>query len=143
MGLDGRPEREEPEKVSNQRVVPRKGRKLKYYDYIIYCDDVKSKFSYGTELAYETLTRMAQVLKLLAHPHRLKVIDILEGEDKAPVHALVKRLGVPQGAKSQHLNQMRRVGLISAERRGKKAWYRIADRRSLTILNCIREKGGT
>ena len=36
------------------------------------------------------------MLKLLAHPHRLKVIEILEGEDEAPVHALVKRLGLPQ-----------------------------------------------
>ena len=104
---------------------------------------MKSKFCYGTELSYETLTRMAQMLKLLAHPHRLKVIEILEGEDEAPVHALVKRLGLPQGATSQHLNQMRRVGLISAERRGKEVWYRIADQRSLTILDCIREKGGT
>ena len=85
---------------------------------------------------------MAQVLKLLAHPHRLKIIEILESEDEAPVHVIVERLGLPQGATSQHLNQMRRANLINAERRGKEVWYQIADRRSLTILNCIRGKGG-
>jgi DNA-binding transcriptional ArsR family regulator len=95
-----------------------------------------------TDLSHEVLARMAQVLKLLAHPHRLKIIEILEGEDEAPVHVVVERLGLPQGATSQHLNQMRRANLISAERRGKEVWYRIADRRSLTILNCIRGKGG-
>jgi DNA-binding transcriptional ArsR family regulator len=104
---------------------------------------MKSKFSFGTNLSYETLTRMAQVLKLLAHPHRLKIIEVLEREDKAPVHTLVKRLGLSQSVTSQHLNQMRRGGLVSAERRGKEVLYRIADQRSLTILNCIRGKGGT
>jgi DNA-binding transcriptional ArsR family regulator len=103
---------------------------------------MKTKSLCGTELSHEVLTRMAQVLKLLAHPHRLKVIEILENEDEAPVHVIVERLGLPQGTTSQHLNQMRRANLISAERRGKEVWYRIADRRSLTILNCIRGKGG-
>ena len=103
---------------------------------------MKAKALCENELTYETLARMAQVLKVLAHPHRLKIIDILVGEDEAPVHVIVERLNLPQGATSQHLNQMRRANLISAERRGKEVWYRIADRRSLTILNCIRGKGG-
>ena len=87
------------------------------------------------------LERMAHVLKLLAHPHRLRLIEILERTGGAPVHALVARLRLPQGATSQHLNQMRRVGLVVAERRGREVWYRIGDRRALTILNCIRQKG--
>lgn len=82
------------------------------------------------------------MLKLLAHPHRLKIIEILENVEEAPVHEIVEQLGLPQGATSQHLNKMRRANLIGAERRGKEVWYRIADRRSLTILNCIRGKGG-
>jgi DNA-binding transcriptional ArsR family regulator len=103
---------------------------------------MKNKSLCGTELSHEVLARMAQVLKLLAHPDRLKIIEILEGEREAPVHVVVERLGLPQGSTSQHLNQMRRADLISAERRGKEVWYKIADPRSLTILNCIRGKGG-
>ena len=93
----------------------------------------------GPGLAIEDLERMAQVLKLLAHPHRLKIIEILEATEEAPVHDIVERLALPQAASSQHLNQMRRVGLVAAERRGKEVWYRIADRRSISILNCIRK----
>ena len=85
---------------------------------------------------------MAQVLKLLAHPHRLKIIEILESTEKAPVHEITDRLELPQAATSQHLNQMRRVGLVESERHGKEVWYRIADKRSISILNCIRGKGG-
>ena len=103
---------------------------------------MKTKSVCGSELSHELLGRMAQVLKLLAHPDRLKIIEILESEDEAPVHAIVERVGLPQGATSQHLNQMRRANLIGAERRGKEVWYRIADPRSLTILSCIRGKGG-
>ena len=84
---------------------------------------------------------MAQVLRLLAHPDRLRIIEILEG-GAVPVHGVVDALGLPQAATSQHLNQMKRVGLVGAERRGKEVWYTIADPRSLSILNCIRGKGG-
>jgi DNA-binding transcriptional ArsR family regulator len=107
---------------------------------------MKAKSSNGKGcggLSIETLGRMAQVLRLLAHPHRLKIVEILEGSEGEPVHAIVERLGLPQAATSQHLNQMRRVGLVAAERRGKEVWYRIADRSSIRILNCIRSKAQT
>ncbi len=92
-------------------------------------------------LPVELLGRMAQVLRLLAHPDRLRIIEILEA-GAAPVHDVVDALGLPQAATSQHLNQMKRVGLVAAERRGKEVWYAIADPRSISILNCIRGKGG-
>jgi len=101
--------------------------------------DVRSKCMAG--LSVEMLGRMAQILRLLAHPDRLRIIEILEN-GAVPVHGVVDVLGLPQAATSQHLNQMKRVGLVGAERRGKEVWYTIADPRSLSILNCIRGKGG-
>ena len=93
------------------------------------------------ELPMPLLERMADVLKVLAHPHRLRVIEVLESASEAPVHEIVMALGLSQAATSHHLNRMRRAGLISAQRRGKEIWYRIADPDSLTILGCIRKKG--
>ena len=94
------------------------------------------------DLSIEDLARMAKVLKLLAHPYRLKIIDLLESEDSAPVHALVDRLGLPQAAVSGHLKKMLRAGLVESKRRGQEVWYALGDRRSLTILNCMRAKKG-
>ena len=91
------------------------------------------------ELSIEFLDRVAGVLKLLAHPHRLKIIEILEDSDGIPVHQIVERLDLPQAATSQHLNQMRRMGVVEAVRHGREVWYRIADERSVSILNCIRK----
>ena len=93
-------------------------------------------------LTIADLARMAQVLKLLAHPYRLKIVDILESEEAIPVHGLVDRLGLPQAGVSGHLKKMLRAGLVAAERRGKEVWYSVGDRRSLTILNCMRAKKG-
>ena len=94
------------------------------------------------DLSIADLARMAKVLKLLAHPYRLKIIDLLESADSAPVHVLVEKLDLPQALTSSHLKKMRRVGLVECERRGKEIWYRLGDRRSLTILNCMRAKHG-
>ena len=94
------------------------------------------------DLTIEDLARMAKVLKLLAHPYRLKIVDVLETEDAVPVHALMERLDLPQALVSGHLRKMLRAGLVARQRRGKECWYSVGDRRSLTILNCMRAKKG-
>ena len=92
-------------------------------------------------LSMELLEQSARTLKLLAHPYRLKIIEVLDGKtDGLPVHEIMKCVGISQAAVSQHLNAMQRVGLVSSKRRGKEVWYNISDPDSLTILNCIRGK---
>lgn len=93
------------------------------------------------DLPIDLLSRLADTLKLLAHPQRLKIVDILQREEEAPVHELTHQLGLAQAATSHHLNRMRRVGLVASERRGKEVWYRIADPKALKILDCVRKKG--
>ena len=86
------------------------------------------------------LQRMAGVLRVLAHPHRLKIVELLQREQEAPVYLIQERLGLPQATISQHLNHMRRAGLLESARRGKQVWYGLADPSALTILDCIRKK---
>jgi len=78
------------------------------------------------------------MLRLLAHPHRLKIVETLERAGAAPVHELTARLRLPQAAVSGHLARMRAAGLVAAERRGREMRYRVADGRSVSVLNCIR-----
>jgi len=85
------------------------------------------------------LERMAMVLRVLAHPQRLKVIELLELEGSAPVSHIQSALKLPQAATSQHLGHMKKVGLVNSSRRGKEVWYSVDDTRALTILNCIRK----
>ena len=83
------------------------------------------------------LARLAAVLRLLAHPERLRIVGRLERGGAAPVHELMADLALPQGALSQHLNHMKRAGLLQAERRGKEVWYSVADRRAVSVLHCM------
>lgn len=100
----------------------------------------KRRASGKAALSVELLEQMAERLKLLAHAHRLKIVEILERTGGLPVFEITDQLGLPQAVTSQHLNAMKRVGLLKADRRGKQVWYAIADPRALTILDCIRTK---
>ncbi len=91
------------------------------------------------ELPWPFLERMADVLRVMAHAQRLRLVELLENRE-APVHELTAALGVPQATVSQHLNRMRAVGLMASERRGKEVWYRIANPDALTILGCMRKR---
>jgi ArsR family transcriptional regulator, zinc-responsive transcriptional repressor len=91
-------------------------------------------------LSMEFLDHVAKMLKLLAHPHRLKIIEILEGTEGRPVQEIAELLDLPSSATSQHLNLMQRVGLVKGERKGRRMIYRISDARSVSILHCIRSK---
>src|ERR1035437_376806 len=93
-------------------------------------------------LSMELLRRMAETLKLLAHPLRLKIIDILDRKGALPVYRIAEELGLPAAATSQHLNQMKRVGIIAAQRHGREVRYAVLDPRALTILGCIQKSGG-
>ncbi|NCC52232.1 MAG: ArsR family transcriptional regulator [Spartobacteria bacterium] len=86
------------------------------------------------------LERVASVLRMLAHPHRLKIVEFLNDREHAPVHDIAKWIALPQAATSQHLNHMKNVGLLEARRHGKEVWYSIADSRCIGILECIRTK---
>ncbi len=85
----------------------------------------------------EAIGQAAEMLRTLAHPDRLRIVDVLHAEEELPVCELTSYLGISQSATSQHLNHMRRVGLLKAERRGKAVWYSVADNRPIALLNCI------
>ena len=83
------------------------------------------------------LARTADTLRLLAHPDRLRIVDALNTFHEMKVCDLTGHLGIAQSATSQHLNQMRRVGLLKTERRGKEAWYSIKDPRAVGLINFL------
>jgi DNA-binding transcriptional ArsR family regulator len=86
------------------------------------------------------LVHMADIIKLLGHPQRLRILEHLDLHDECTVSEIVKAVGGQQGAISQHLNKMRRSGVIACRRHGKQVYYWITSSNAITILNCLREK---
>ena len=80
--------------------------------------------------------QFALVAKTLGHPHRLELIEQL-GQGPRSVDLLAEKLGVPIANVSQHLQTMRRAGLVAAERQGKYVVYRLADASVLAAMQAI------
>jgi ArsR family transcriptional regulator len=69
---------------------------------------------------------LAEVAKALGHEHRVELIEQLAQGERS-VEALAERVGLTVANTSQHLQQLRRAGLVGARRDGKRVVYRLAD----------------
>lgn len=65
-------------------------------------------------------------LKLLAHPERLRILDVLRRDAECVCH-LEALLGKPQPYVSQQLRFLRQAGLIADEKEGQNVYYRLVD----------------
>ncbi|MET0932394.1 MAG: helix-turn-helix domain-containing protein, partial [Mycetocola sp.] len=54
----------------------------------------------------------ANLFKGLAHPYRIRVLEILSGIDEAPVSLMISETGLEASHLSQHLSVLRRYGLV-------------------------------
>ncbi len=86
----------------------------------------------------EVAEHVAEVMKAVAHPVRLQIIELLEKRE-ACVSAIVKAVGGKQAITSQHLNMMRDKGVLSSRRDGAKVYYRIENRNVIKLLHCIHD----
>lgn len=82
------------------------------------------------------LERAAECLKALAHPHRLRIVQMLLA-GRYTVGELADACGIPSPMASEHLRLMQRCGFLEAERDGRKTYYRIAEPHLENILACI------
>jgi DNA-binding transcriptional ArsR family regulator len=69
---------------------------------------------------------IAHILKALAHPARLRILETLLDEEEACVCHLEQRLGLRQAYLSQQLAKLREVGLVNDRRDGLNIYYAIA-----------------
>jgi DNA-binding transcriptional ArsR family regulator len=67
---------------------------------------------------------LARLLKVLSVATRVRIVQLLKGRALC-VNALAAKLGVTQGAVSQHLRLMRDAGLVIDDRRGFHVHYRL------------------
>ena len=68
------------------------------------------------------LGEAAECLKILAHPHRLRMVQMLRHE-RYTVGELAKACAIPSHMASEHLRLMQRCGLLGSSKEGRKAYY--------------------
>jgi len=82
-------------------------------------------------------TQFAAVAKSLAHAHRLEILEQLAQGERS-VEVLAQRTGLSVANTSQHLQQMRRAGIVAARREGKFIFYALADEAVLDLVSALR-----
>ncbi|RME49173.1 MAG: ArsR family transcriptional regulator [Chloroflexi bacterium] len=80
--------------------------------------------------------QLAQRLKLLAHPERLRMLDVLRRSPECVCH-LEALLGRPQPYISQQLRMLSRAGIIKGRREGSNVYYHVIDTDILAWLTLI------
>jgi ArsR family transcriptional regulator len=91
----------------------------------------------STSLSFQVLELAASVLRILGHPQRLRMIELLSAGPMT-VSQLTQELGLAQNAVSQHLNLMKTRGILSSRRYGRTVRYQIVHPQARTVLGCIR-----
>jgi rhodanese-related sulfurtransferase/predicted transcriptional regulator len=77
--------------------------------------------------------QFASVAKAIANEHRLELIELVAQGERS-VEALAERSGLSIANASQHLQHLRRAGLVAARRQAKFVLYRLADDAVLTMV---------
>ena len=80
----------------------------------------------------------ANLFKGLAHPVRVRVLEVLSASDEVAVSELLDDTGLEASHLSQHLSVLRRHNLVVAERRGSQVYYRLAHPQVADLLGAAR-----
>ena len=88
-------------------------------------------------LQKQKLEKAAYILKTIAHPTRLAVIQLLDKKGRLGVTDICKTLKCEQSLVSHHLSNMRIKGLLKSERVGTSIYYSLKERELLKIIEAI------
>jgi ArsR family transcriptional regulator len=85
----------------------------------------------GGVLGEDEAEELAGAFKVLADPARLRLLSLVAASETGEACAcdLVDPIGRSQPTVSHHLSMLVEAGLLSREKRGKWAWYRLVPER--------------
>lgn len=93
---------------------------------------------HSTSLEKDLYRRHADFCKIISHPTRLQIIDILHDREMS-VTDLATQLQVTVGNLSQHLNLMKQRRVLESRKEGNSVIYRLANPKMIKACCLIRE----
>lgn len=87
----------------------------------------------------QRLEKAAEILKTIAHPVRLEVLNLLELYKELTVSAIQEKLSVSieQSMLSHHLIKMKDKGVLASSKSGVSVVYRLAEPNITRIFTCM------
>ncbi|BDZ47462.1 ArsR/SmtB family transcription factor [Naasia aerilata] len=85
----------------------------------------------------------ANLFRGLAHPVRIRVLELLSATPQVSVGDMLEATGLEASHLSQHLAVLRRYDLVVAERRGLQVFYSLTDQKVAELLAVAKSLLGT
>lgn len=85
----------------------------------------------------EKLEKAAYILKTVAHPTRLAVVDLLRFNERLSVNEIAEILEVEQSLLSHHLTTMKLKGILRSEKEGQSVFYSLKEKDVPKLIECI------
>jgi DNA-binding transcriptional ArsR family regulator len=89
-----------------------------------------------TATAQTRYESQARIMKALAHPTRLFIVDELARGERC-VCELTEMVGVEMPTVSRHLSQLKAAGILEDEKRGSQVFYRLRVPCVLNFFKCV------
>ena len=89
------------------------------------------------KLSLEQLERATNILKAIAHPMRISILNYLEEKGSLTVTEIHNLLGIEQSTTSHHLGILKDQGVLASKREGKNTYYFLKYDNINQILDCI------
>jgi ArsR family transcriptional regulator len=90
----------------------------------------------ATAQAQAKFKNQARILKALAHPSRLLIVDELARGERN-VRQLTDMIGVEMPTVSRHLSVLRDAGILADDKRGLQVFYRLRVPCVLNFFQCV------
>jgi len=90
----------------------------------------------GRLTSLAALEQAAECLRTLAHPHRLRMVQMLL-RGRYTVGELAEACEIQSHVASEHLRLMQRSGFFTSEKEGRKVFYTIAEPHLESIMACV------
>ncbi|NJC25942.1 ArsR/SmtB family transcription factor [Neolewinella antarctica] len=90
--------------------------------------------NFKSRIDFAVLESTADIMKSLAHPVRLAIIDLLKDNPTLTVSNIQEALNIEQAAASYHLLQMKSKGILRSAKKANMVFYRIENEKALRIL---------
>ena len=91
------------------------------------------------ELDIDRVEKIAFVLKTIAHPMRVGIIDLLSQNEKMSVNEITAYLGLEQSLTSHHLANLKMKGVLGSKREGKNIFYFLKMREVVDIVKILED----
>lgn len=89
------------------------------------------------DLNSEQLEAAASMLRAIAHPMRLDIINHLDKGKRLTVTEIHNLLSIEQSTTSHHLGILKDKGVLASQRKGKNTFYYLKHDNLTRIIDCV------